>query len=154
MSPRAACRLVTLGFTEVYDYVAGKVDWLARNQPIEGTAARLTTIGGHLRADVVTAGPSELIPAVRSRVTASAHRVALVTTDARVLLGRLRPTTLESAAPTATAGDAMEPGPSTLRPHEAAPDVRARLQDKGLTYAIVTNPDGTLLGTIHAEDLT
>ncbi len=29
MSPRAAARLETLGFTKVYDYVGGKTDWLA-----------------------------------------------------------------------------------------------------------------------------
>jgi hypothetical protein len=45
MSPRAACRLAALGFAEVYDYVAGKVDWLARNLPVEGTDARQD---GHL----------------------------------------------------------------------------------------------------------
>ena len=39
MSPRAACRLETLGFSEVYDYVAGKADWLARGLPREGEKA-------------------------------------------------------------------------------------------------------------------
>ena len=29
MSPRAAWRLEALGFGGVYDYVAGKVDWIA-----------------------------------------------------------------------------------------------------------------------------
>ena len=29
MSPRAAWRLESLGFSHVYDYVAGKIDWLA-----------------------------------------------------------------------------------------------------------------------------
>lgn len=29
MSPRAAWRLERLGFEPVYDYVAGKVDWMA-----------------------------------------------------------------------------------------------------------------------------
>jgi hypothetical protein len=27
MSPRAACRLDTLGFEHVYDYLTGKFDW-------------------------------------------------------------------------------------------------------------------------------
>ena len=40
MSPRAACRLETLGFAEVYDYVAGKADWLGRGLPREGEKAR------------------------------------------------------------------------------------------------------------------
>jgi hypothetical protein len=29
MSPRAASRLESLGFTQVNDYVAGKADWVA-----------------------------------------------------------------------------------------------------------------------------
>jgi rhodanese-related sulfurtransferase len=29
MSPRAASRLESLGFTEVYDYIDGKLDWMA-----------------------------------------------------------------------------------------------------------------------------
>ena len=36
MSPRAACRLESLGFGEVYDYVAGKLDWMAAGLPTEG----------------------------------------------------------------------------------------------------------------------
>jgi rhodanese-related sulfurtransferase len=40
MSPRAACRLELLGFTQVYDYVAGKADWLAHGLPTEGEQAR------------------------------------------------------------------------------------------------------------------
>src|SRR2546430_16920519 len=37
MSPRAAARLEQLGF-DVYDYALGKVDWMARGLPMEGTA--------------------------------------------------------------------------------------------------------------------
>lgn len=36
MSPRAACRLETLGFHHVYDYMPGMADWLARGLPREG----------------------------------------------------------------------------------------------------------------------
>src|SRR5688572_23586838 len=36
MSPRAASRLETLGFEQVYDYVAGKADWGSGGLPLEG----------------------------------------------------------------------------------------------------------------------
>jgi len=39
MSPRAAWRLESMGFAEVYDYVAGKADWGAPCLPLEVTAA-------------------------------------------------------------------------------------------------------------------
>jgi CBS domain-containing protein len=154
MSPRAACRLATLGFTEVYDYVAGKLDWLARNQPVDGTAANTPTIGRHLRHNVVLARPEHRIADVRDRVARSPYRFALVTTADGILLGRLRSTTLDQADPPAPADTVMEAGPSTLRPHLSAADVAARLRDKHLTYAIVTDPDGRLLGTVHPADLS
>lgn len=153
MSPRAACRLATLGFTQVYDYVPGKVDWLARNQPVEGTDADTSTIGQHLRQEVSTVRPDEPISGVRARVARSAHRFALVTTVDGTLPGRLRAAALDAADPDRAAGEVMEAGPSTLRPHELAGAIKARLVDKGLTYAIVADPDGRLLGTVHPGDL-
>ena len=38
MSPRAAWRLEAAGFGPVYDYAAGKSDWIAADLPFEGTA--------------------------------------------------------------------------------------------------------------------
>ena len=38
MSPRAAWRLEEAGFGPVYDYAAGKTDWLAADLPFDGTA--------------------------------------------------------------------------------------------------------------------
>jgi CBS domain-containing protein len=155
MSPRAACRLATLGFDHVYDYVAGKVDWLARNQPVHGSGAE-TTIGGHLRAEVVTARRVETVAAVRDRLQASGHGFALVTTEDGILLGRLRAAALNglgAAAATTPVEEVMEAGPSTLRPHERARDVHARLVERRRSYAIVTDPDGRLLGTVHPGDL-
>lgn len=131
----------------------GKVDWLARNLPVEGTGADAPIIGRHLRHQVVTAAPDEPIADVRARVNTSPHGFALVTTADRILLGRLRGSHLDRADATAVTSDVMEAGPSTLRPHEPAEAVRSRLVDRGLTYAIVTDPDGRLLGTVHPDDL-
>jgi CBS domain-containing protein len=154
MSPRAACRLETLGFTQVHDYVPGKVDWLAHNLPVQGTATAVAnTIGANLRHDVVIAAPDEHIADVRARVAASRYGFALVTTQDVTLLGRLRRSTLDTANPALPAGEVMEPGPSTLRPHEPVADVAARLHERDLTYAIVTDPEGHLLGTVYRADL-
>lgn len=152
MSPRAACRLAALGFTQVYDYVAGKVDWLARNLPVEGTDAT-PTIGRYLREEVTVVRPDDTVAEVRARVDRSAHRFALVTSGDGVLLGRLRGATLADDDPARPVGEVMEGGPSTLRPHEPAAAIRQRLTDKALAYAIVTDPDGHLLGTVHPADL-
>ena len=36
MSPRAAWQLESFGFEQVYDYVAGKNDWISNGLPVEG----------------------------------------------------------------------------------------------------------------------
>ena len=153
MSPRAACRLETLGFSQAYDYVAGKFDWLAHNLPVDGTAAEADTIGRHLSHDVVTAGPDESLTDIRARVAAGLHGFALVLATDTTLLGRLRGAVLETADPHSRAADVMEPGPSTLRPHEPAARVRESLQKRNLRHAIITDPEGHLLGTVHRASL-
>ena len=42
------------GFTQVYDYVDGKLDWLAAGLPIEGANAERPRAGDVARADVLT----------------------------------------------------------------------------------------------------
>ncbi|WP_446220484.1 CBS domain-containing protein [Micromonospora sp. IBHARD004] len=153
MSPRAACRLEALGFTDVYDYTAGKVDWLANNLPMEGGADNAPTVGSRLRHDVPTAGPDETLGAVRARVDTSRYRFALVVASDRTLLGRLRHAAL-AADPGTAAHVVMEPGPSTLRPHLALANVAFHLRNHHLPYAIITDPEGHLLGIVHHEDLT
>ncbi|SDY04694.1 hypothetical protein SAMN05661080_02124 [Modestobacter sp. DSM 44400] len=48
----------------------------------------------------------------------------------------------------------MEPGPFTLRAHEPVAAVRERLTRHYLRLAIVTDPEGHLMGTLHPTDLT
>jgi hypothetical protein len=121
MSPRAACRLATLGFAEVYGYAAGKVDRPARNLPVEGTDAGTSTIGRYLRHDVITACLDESIADVRARVAGSPYRFALVTTAKGTLLGRLRSSALDSADDGLPVSEAMEPGPSSCAPMSPRP---------------------------------
>src|ERR671911_1084169 len=100
MSPRAACRLELLGFTQVYDYVAGKADWLAHGLPTEGHQAQIPRAKDVLRRDAVTARPEEPVGLVAARVAHSPYGFALVVTPDSTLLGRLRKAVLtgDSAA--------------------------------------------------------
>jgi len=47
----------------------------------------------------------------------------------------------------------MEPGPSTVRPNVAAEKLAADLRGRRLATAIVTTPDGRLLGVVRTRDL-
>jgi Mg/Co/Ni transporter MgtE len=152
MSPRAACRLETLGFEHVYDYVAGKADWLAHGLDVEGSEAGRSTVGRLARTDAVTCSLDEQVGDVRARVEASPYRLALVVSETGVLLGRLRRATLEGD-PQRTAAAAMESGPSTVRPDTAPTKLAERLRVRDLRTALVTTPEGILIGIVLRDDL-
>src|SRR5919201_6484250 len=152
MSPRAACRLEMLGFERVHDYVPGKIDWLARGLPNEGWAAQRRRVGALARDDAVTCRVDDPVGEVRSRVEESRYGFALVTTERGMLLGRLRTSAIDRTDADAVAESLMEPGPSTVRPDVEAAKLATRLADRGLRTAIVTSPEGRLLGVVRRED--
>lgn len=152
MSPRAACRLESLGFTQVYDYVPGKVDWLANNLPVEGTDAEAPTAGSLARDDVVRCELADLAGSVRDRLGASPYGFALVTTAGGVVLGRV-PASALAGNVERPVEEVMDPGPSTVRPHVSAAGLAKRLAERDLRWAIVTAPDGRLLGVVRRQDL-
>jgi Mg/Co/Ni transporter MgtE len=152
MSPRAACRLETLGFPDVSDYVAGKADWLAHGLPREGEKAAERRALDLAADDVVTCRLDDRIGEVRARVDASRYGVAFVVTEDRVVLGRLRRHALEGD-PELTAEAVMEPGPSTIRPDAALEPLAERMRSSKVTTLPITTPEGRLLGVIRREDL-
>ena len=85
---------------------------------------------------------------VRERVADSPFGFALATTERGVVCGRLRRAALEGD-PEARAEDVMEPGPSTVRPHVPLEGLLNRLAERDLRYAIVTTPEGRLLGAVR-----
>ena len=150
MSPRAACRLATLGY-EVYDYAAGKVDWMAHGLPVEGTDAGHTTALTLIRDDVATCALGDPVDDVARRIDASPYGFALALSAGRVLLGRIRRSRLTGAEASVEAR--LEPGPSTIRPHTSIEDLAARLAGSPVQTLIVTDPDGTLLGVVRRHDV-
>jgi hypothetical protein len=47
----------------------------------------------------------------------------------------------------------MEPGPSTVRPDTAPNELAERLRSRDLRTALVTTPEGVLIGIVLREDL-
>ena len=68
MSPSAAWRLETLGFTNVYDYVGGKADWFAAGLPREGELTSIPRAGDVARRDDVACRPTDRIGDVIDRM--------------------------------------------------------------------------------------
>jgi CBS domain-containing protein len=150
MSPRAAWRLESLGFTEVYDYAAGKADWAAAGLPVEGKATEAARIGEVARRDVPTCELRERIGDVRERVRAAGWDTCLVVNEERVVLGRLFRTELEGEAD-ASAETVMRSGPSTFRPNVTVEEMTRFMGERGFSTAVVTTSDGRLVGLFQWE---
>ncbi len=149
MSPRAAWRLESIGFTEVYDYTGGKANWGAFGLPLEGTAG--PRAGDHVRADVPTCSPAERLQDVRARVQAAEWDTCIVVNEQRVVFGRLGRRAL-AREDDISAEEAMTPGPSTVRPNVTVESMLERMERQSLGNVVVTRLDGVLLGLLRRED--
>jgi CBS domain-containing protein len=149
LSPRAAWRLESIGFTRVYDYVAGKADWGAFGLPLEGTAG--PRAGDYDRDDVPTCRLEERLQDVRRRVSAAGWDTCIVVNAVGVVLGRLGRKALASQADVAVEAS-MTPGPSTVRPSITLAAFVERMRIRKLTSALVTRSDGTLVGLLSRAD--
>jgi len=85
-----------MGFADVYDYVAGKLDWLAAGLATEGSNARQPRAGDVARGDVPTRGLDERLGEVAGRVRAAEWDACVVVNNQRVVLGLLRAEELEA----------------------------------------------------------
>ena len=101
---------------------------------------------------MATCGPDDAVGGIRESVAASPYPFALVQGERGVLLGRLRASMLD-CDPELPASEVMEPGPSTVRPHKTAAAVAADLGAKELRWAIVTTPEGQLIGVAARTEL-
>jgi CBS domain-containing protein len=150
MSPRAAWRLEASGFGPVYDYAAGKSDWLAADLPFEGTAE---LAGMFTRRDVATA--EERTPAAQALrlLDAQGYGPIVVVNQAQVVMAAAYRGGLESAPAEDEVGTVMRFGVSTVRPSEDAAALAHRMGHAEVTRVVVTRSDGTLVGLFFAADV-
>jgi CBS domain-containing protein len=145
-------RLESLGFSEVYDYVAGKADWSARGLPMDGELA------GYAAAihAADTAAPTCLVSDSLARVKSMLESapVCIVTNGSGTVLGRIRQRDIDTAGD--TAADIMEEGPSTFRPDVPLDELLERMRSRDVDDVVITDPDGRLMGILYrsrAEEL-
>ena len=148
MSPRAAWRLEALGYGPIYDYVAGKSDWMAAGLPTAGTAADRPRVSQVMDRSPLTCGTGEPVAQVAARLRADDRALCLVVNEHGVVQGRLRLDRLDPAD-TRPAGEAMEPGPATVRADADPDETLTRMRERKASSLIVTTPDGVLLGVLQ-----
>jgi rhodanese-related sulfurtransferase len=147
LSARAAWRLESMGFQEVYRYTPGKADWLAAGWETEGTQAKKPRIRQMIQKDAPTCGLRERMEDVRSRRRAN-QDLCIVVNDKNIVMGVIEGDAWD-ASPQSRVVDVMKPGPRTIRPDLEPKDAQKLLRNYDASSAIVTTSDGELLGIIR-----
>jgi Mg/Co/Ni transporter MgtE len=150
MSPRAAARLESMGFEQVYDYVAGKADWGSAGLPLEGTLG--PRAGELARRDLPACRLDDRLQDVRRSVASQDLDQCLVVDDENVVLGRLGRSALAREDDVLVV-EAMSEGPATVRPSITTEDLLERMRRRNLTSYVVTTSDGRLVGLVLRADL-
>jgi CBS domain-containing protein len=151
MAPRAAARLESLGFTKVYEYKAGKEDWLAAGLPSEGRLSNDLTVASVVLRDVPRFGLDDRVGPIRDSLNAGGWEWAAVVNRAGILLGRVRGEDITD--PDAAASSVMDDGPSTYRLNVKLDDLLERMDEGRFEMAFVTDPDGRLCGLVRRRDM-
>ena len=148
MSARAASRLVTLRFTSVYRYQAGKADWFAAGLPGEGREARIPRVADVAKRDVQTCRLDERLGEVRDRVGSEGADPVIVLDPTRVVLGIISPDALRGDLATPVE-EVMDSAPVTFRPNLRVGEMPEYLKRQSVAHALVTTSDGVLIGLLH-----
>jgi CBS domain-containing protein len=151
MSPRAAWRLEALGFTKVYDFVAGKTDWFACGHPREGTSTGTPWAGDLVRERVPTCLVGVRLEEAREAATESELGLCVVLNDERIVAGALRGDAL-AKDPGARVEDVMELGPRTIRPSKPIDELLRKRSSQGVKSWIVTTAHAEFLGVLTRTD--
>jgi hypothetical protein len=129
MSPRAAWQLEALGFTQVYDYAEGKLDWIAHGFPVEGRGPHYAVAGEVADHDaVLTCTVGHLLGDLSEKLDSVPHDYCVVLNEHGVVLGRMRKKNVVGPADQPV-DVVMEPGPTTLRPKEPAKGLLERMKN-------------------------
>lgn len=151
MSPRAAWRFETLGFSDVYDFVPGKAAWLAMGWGREGTAASTPNVGELVRTDVPGRRLGDTVGDARREFEGSAYDFCLLTNEEGIFMGRLRDNAL-AGDPDALVDQAMEGGYTTVRPSEHLDGLVKRMTKRGVKSIVISDLKGKLIGALIRED--
>ena len=136
----------------MYDYEAGKGDWLAAGLPREGRLASLPRAGDVARHDDVICGITDTLGDVSQKTREASKDACIVTTSGGVVLGRVGGKALEGD-PGAPVEKVMDPGPTTVRTNEPLEPIYQRMVSRNVDSLLVTTSDGRLVGSLYRADI-
>lgn len=151
MSPRAAWRLESMEFGEVFDYVGSKMDWIGDGLPFEGDLAGRPRLSTLAHVEVPTGALHETLGDVRDRLGRWPFCL-VVGGPERVVLGLAR-ADASRGNDGRTLSEVMEEGPSTYRPHVTATSMSTTLRERPASWVLVTTLSGHLVGVALPDDI-
>ena len=132
----------------MYDYVAGKIDWIAMGMPTEGMLTE-TTIQQLVR-EVPTCELGENLVDVKARISED-WNISVVVDPQIIVLGLLDLAHLQDSR--GSIEDLMNPAPLTLRPSVLIDEALEYFEQYHPTFALVTRSTGELIGAVRKKDL-
>ena len=143
---RAAVRLQTLGFEQVFRYTDGKMDWAANGLPTEGEEAQVPRLQDIAERDVPTCRLTDRLKDVPGPV-------CVVTDEQGVILGQVTDKTRQADG-ASRVEDVMELGPASYRPNVSLEELWSRLEKHPrVQHVLVSTSEGVLMGLVWRKDL-
>ncbi len=153
MSPRAAWQLEAMGFSEVYDFVDGKIEWMVNRLPVEGKGPHFAMAGeAATKERVHTCLVGTTVKDSAAALEQRHESLCLVLNKEGIVLGRLRKKQLDPDSD-ALVETVMETGPTTVRPTEPAKGLFERMDKRNVPIIVVTTKKGQLIGVARRDDL-
>jgi CBS domain-containing protein len=134
-----------LGFSRVFDYVAGKADWLAYGLPAEPEEFETSIVKARMLKEFPRCLPTEPLSEARERARKTPSNVCPVLNEVGTLLGLLGPDHWDDD-PQKRAEEVMISGPTTVRPSLSIREAEEMLANGKQQPLLVTSSDGKLMG--------
>lgn len=142
-----------MGFTDVYDFVDGKIEWLSYGLPTEGKGPHFAVAGEIAdRGAVLACRLGDRVDDIARALDTVPHDYCVVLNDQDIVLGRIRKKKVKDSA-FIRVEQVMELGPTTVRPSEPAKGLLERMKQKHVPAVIVTTNKGRLIGAATQEAL-
>ena len=142
-----------MGFTEIYDFVDGKIEWMVHGLPVEGKGPHFAmAVEVATKDGVQTCVLGSTVKDSSAAMEKGGESFCLVLNDEGIVLGRLRKNHLDPDSDELVE-TVMETGPTTVRPTEPAKALLERMEKRNVSAIVVTTKKGQLMGVTRLEDL-